>query len=128
MRYLLDTHAFLWGLQDDPRLSPRVRSLLLAGEHALLWSAASTWELAIKCSLGRVRFAAPLAAYLPGKLSAEGIEELPITSDHAARTEALPWHHRDPFDRLLVAQAQAERVPIITADPQIARYEVEVFW
>jgi PIN domain nuclease of toxin-antitoxin system len=126
--YLLDTHVLLWALQDDPRLSRRIREILLKGQDRLLWSAASTWELSIKASLGRIRFAKPLSEYLPMKLAAEGIETLHISSDHAARTETLPLHHRDPFDRLLVAQAQLEDATLITSDVRMREYEIEIAW
>ncbi|MES1208284.1 MAG: type II toxin-antitoxin system VapC family toxin [Pseudomonadota bacterium] len=123
---MLDTHILLWALKDDARLSRRTRTLLRGETHTLLWSAASTWELAIKASLRRIQFVAPLSTYLPDKLASEGVETLPVTSQHAAATESLPLHHRDPFDRLLIAQAQIEDVPIVTADKAFRRYDVEI--
>ena len=128
MKVLLDTHVFLWALKDDPRLSKRVQAILRDDGHTLLWSAVSTWELAIKASLKRIRFTSALATYLPAKLEAERIETLPITSAHAAATESLPFHHRDPFDRLLVAQAQVEGIPILSADKNLRSYDVEVIF
>jgi len=106
----------------------QVRALLLDDSNALLFSAASAWELAIKTSMGRLTFATPLETYLPQKLASEGLEPLAITIDHATRTESLPWHHRDPFDRLLVAQAQLESLEIITSDKVLRRYDVGVVW
>ena len=128
MRYLLDTHVLLWGLADDPRLSKRVRTLLLDDENTLYFSAASTWELAVKCSLGRLRFSAPLETYLPSKLASEGIEPLSVSTEHAARTERLPWHHRDPFDRLLIAQAQIESLDLVSSDKALRGYDVKLVW
>lgn len=128
MKLLLDTHVLLWALEDDVRLSRKARALLLDEGHTLLWSAASTWELAIKASLGRIRFATPLAEYLPHKLEAEGIVSLPITDPHAAAVESLPRHHHDPFDRLLIAQALVEELALLSADKVMKRYDVEVVW
>jgi PIN domain nuclease of toxin-antitoxin system len=126
--YLLDTHVLLWGLMDDARLSKKARSILLDDDRALYFSAASAWEIAIKASLGRLRFSAPLEQYLPTRLATEGIEPLPISIAHAARTEALPWHHRDPFDRLLVAQAQIEGLDLLSSDRALRQYDVKVVW
>lgn len=128
MRFLLDTHVLLWALADDRRLSSSARAILVDDLHTLLWSAASTWELAIKVSLKRIRFASPLADYLPEKLESEGIVSLPITTAHAAAVELLPRHHMDPFDRLLVAQARTEGVALLSADKVMKRYDLEVVW
>lgn len=128
MRILLDTHVLLWALADDPRLSSRARALVLDDAHTLIWSAASTWELAIKAGLGRIRFTRPLAEYLPQTLEAEGIESLSISTSHAAAVEALPRHHADPFDRLLIAQASVEKLALLSADKVLRRYPVEVIW
>jgi PIN domain nuclease of toxin-antitoxin system len=126
--FLLDTHVLLWGLADDPRLSKKSRAILLDDENVLYFSAASTWEMAIKTSLGRLKFSTTLESYLPTKLASEGIEPLPITTEHAARTETLPWHHRDPFDRLLIAQAQIEGLDIVSSDKALRRYDVKIVW
>jgi PIN domain nuclease of toxin-antitoxin system len=125
---LLDTHIFLWALRDDPRLSKTVRAILLDDAHTLFWSAASTWELAIKVALKRIRFAAPVAEYLPAKLDSEGIDSLSITTAHAAAVESLPLYHHDPFDRLLIAQARAEKLTLLSADKVVRRYDIEVIW
>jgi len=126
MRLLVDTHAFLWYLAGDERLSKRaVRAI----EHSQEWwlSAASVWELAIKAGLGRVRLATPLAEYMAVKVR-EGLRVLSIEWPHAAAVERLPLHHRDPFDRLIVAQAQADRLPVVTKDQVFRKYGVEVIW
>ncbi len=121
MRLLLDTHIILWALTDDPRLSIRVRELLLDPHHDVFFSAASVWEIAIKRTLRRVDM--PLSAEEALKLFHDaGYEELSISSTHAALVETLPQIHADPFDRLLVAQALSEPMRLITHDQIIARY------
>jgi PIN domain nuclease of toxin-antitoxin system len=122
---LLDTHAVLWLLAGDDRLSPPARKAIDSSRGRLVVSAASLWEVAIKRSLGKLR--APVD--LPRRLAAlRQIELLPISPLHAEAVGELPWHHRDPFDRLLVAQALAERLTIVSSDPQLAQYGVKVVW
>lgn len=128
MKALLDTHVLLWWLRGDNRLSPRVRHLLTDGRNDLFWSAASSWELAIKVSLGRIRFPGPLHAYLPQTLREQRLTPLTIEHSHTFAVAELPMHHRDPFDRLLVAQAQIEGLPLITADSKLKAYAVELLW
>ena len=128
MRALLDTHVFLWWLLDDQRLSPQARTIMRDGRHEMLWSAASSWELAIKISRGLLRLPGPLGSYLPVKLREQGITLLPVEHVHTFAVVELPHYHRDPFDRLLVAQARVEEVPLMSADPQIRRYDVEILW
>ncbi len=128
MLALLDTHVLLWWSVGDPRLSERSKSFLADPANRLLWSVASTWEAAIKSSLGRLSVAEGLDRFVARYLSQQGIESLPITNAHAIRTAALPHLHADPFDRMLVAQAQSEGVPLLSGDGQIARYDVEVIW
>lgn len=127
MRVLLDTHAFLWFVSGDRRLGARVRRALEEADARPLLSLASVWELAIKSSLGRLTVPATLGAYLAEKLSTN-LELLPIDLSHAVRIEALPFHHHDPFDRLLIAQALAERLPIATRDRVFTKYGVDVVW
>jgi PIN domain nuclease of toxin-antitoxin system len=128
MRALLDTHAFLWWINDDPRLSDTARELVGNGESELFLSAASGWEIAIKMRLGRLEVREDPEQFIFDQLALNDIAVLPISMNHALRTAALPDHHRDPFDRMLVAQSQIEQLPIVTADPLIARYAVEVIW
>jgi PIN domain nuclease of toxin-antitoxin system len=123
-RLLLDTQALLWWLTDDSLLSAAAREAIADPDNQPLVSAASVWEIAIKRSLGKLT--AP--DHLPDDIAAEGFEWLPISADHAWRVRELPLHHRDPFDRLLVAQALGEGLPIITTDPSFAPYGVEVRW
>ena len=128
MRILLDTHSFLWWITDDPRLSPRAREIMSDGENRLFLSAASGWEIAIKSRLGRLVIPEPLESFVPVQLAENGIEGLPIALSHALHVASLPDHHRDPFDRILVAQSELEHLPILTGDPLIAQYAVETVW
>ena len=128
MRVLLDTHAFLWWIGDDPRLSERAREVFSDGDNDLVFSAASGWEIAIKARLGRLHVPGDLNTYLVRQLTENYTSVLPVHLSHALRVHALPDHHRDPFDRLLVVQAIVEEMPLLSADPRIARYPVEVVW
>jgi PIN domain nuclease of toxin-antitoxin system len=128
MRALLDTHTFLWWITDDTRLSTRARKLIGDGHNKLYFSAASGWEIAIKAHLGRISFPKEPGAFIPRQLARNGIEVLPVTLSHALYVYGLPSHHRDPFDRLLVAQSQLEDMPLLTADPLLAEYAVETVW
>jgi len=128
MKALLDTHTFLWWITDDPRLSTKVREIIGEGANELYLSAASGWEMAIKVSLGRLRLPDALERFIPEQLALNAIESLPVQMSHALRVYALPDYHRDPFDRLLIAQAQLEGLPILTRDTQIARYQVKTIW
>ncbi len=116
-------------MQVSPEhFSAEARAILVSPETELLLSAASSWEIAIKHSLGRLPLPEPPAKYVPSRMESSGVEPLPVQHTHALQAAALPLHHRDPFDRLLVAQAQVERVPILTADRQLEAYDVEVRW
>lgn len=128
MRALLDTQAFLWWITDDPRLSPRACRVIESGENQLLLSAASGWEMAIKAQLGRLQLPRDLERFIAEQLALNAIESLPIQMAHALHVYRLPEHHRDPFDRLLIAQAQLENLSIVTADAQITRYSVKTIW
>ena len=128
MRVLLDTHVFLWWITDDRRVSPRASELIADGRNDLLFSVASGWEIAIKASLGRIELPAPMERFLIEQLWENRIDVLPIQMSHALHVHALPHHHRDPFDRMLVAQARLEKLPILSSDRRIAKYEVEVLW
>jgi PIN domain nuclease of toxin-antitoxin system len=128
MRALLDTHTFLWWVLDAPRLSIECRRILEDGANEILLSAVSGYELAYKANVGRLTLPDAPEAYVRDRLEANGFGALAIDLGHALRAAGLPVIHRDPFDRLLVAQAQLEGLPIITADPAIAQYDVEVIW
>jgi PIN domain nuclease of toxin-antitoxin system len=121
VRLLLDTHVLLWWLAGDATLARRARRLI-ANEPEVFASAASAWEIAIKRALGKLEAPEDLAA----ALDAGGIERLPIEFEHAAVAGSLPRHHDDPFDRMLVAQAQCEGLTLLTSDPRISSYAVAV--
>jgi PIN domain nuclease of toxin-antitoxin system len=121
MKLLLDTHLLLWAAGVPERLSPQARSLIEAPEHELVFSAASLWEVAIKGGLGRDDFQVDARLLRRGLLD-NGYLELPITSAHAVAVTTLPPLHRDPFDRLLVAQALSEGITLLTADALVAQY------
>ena len=126
MRLLLDTQVWLWMLAAPERLSRKSRALVVSPDNELLLSAASAWEIAIKYGLGKLQLPEAPAAYIPRLMTRTGITPLPVQHRHALRVADLPLRHRDPFDRLLVAQAQLEELPILTADPSFKLYEVEV--
>ena len=128
MRALLDTHTFLWWTLDEARLSPRARRFLGDSSNTLFLSAASAWELVIKAQLGKLKLPHHPDRFIREQLSLNAIESLPVVLDHALQVLTLPDHHRDPFDRMLVAQSRVEKLPILTADPQIRAYGVEVIW
>lgn len=128
MRFLLDTLTFLWWITDLDLLSEHVRDVIQDGDNTLYLSAASGWEIAIKARLGRLQLHGEPEKVIPEQMSLNAIQGLPIQMGHALRVHSLPDHHRDPFDRMLVAQSQVEELPILTADPHIAQYEVDVVW
>lgn len=128
MRYLLDTHTFLWWITDSHLLSDRAREVIRDGGNTLLLSAASGWEMAIKAGLGRLKLSDKPEKLIPEQMSLNDIQGLPIQMSHTLYVHSLPQHHRDPFDRLLVAQAELEELPILTSDPQFVHYDVEIVW
>jgi len=124
MRLLLDTQCWLWMLLAPERFSPRARRIVEDTSHTLYLSSASAWEIAIKHALGKLTLPEPPATYVPSRVASLGIQPLSIDHAHALAVATLPPHHRDPFDRLLIAQAQLEDLPILTADPAIGLYDV----
>ncbi len=124
MRVLLDTHVFLWATNDVERLSPTAVTAVQNPANEVLVSIASAWEIAIKVSIGKFKMPTPLAPYLQRLLARHGFTLLPIRFSHLQALEKLPLHHRDPFDRLLVAQAIDEDATLITVDSQLRRYRV----
>lgn len=126
MRVLLDTNAFLWGLSAPEKLSLTARNTIASSERLL--SLASIWEVLIKVRTGKLPLPVPAAEYLISQMSANGVDLLSITLDHLVQIERLPLHHRDPFDRLLIAQSIEEGLPIVTADPVFRKYPVRVIW
>ena len=128
MKLLLDTHTFLWWIIDDPQLSQKARGLIGNGNNTLYWSAASSWEVSIKYALGRLPLPESPEQFLPAEIEKNRIESLPIIDAHAFGAGQLPHHHRDPFDRMLVAQAQAESLTLLSDDQQLSYYDVEIQW
>ncbi len=126
-RVLLDTHAFLWFITDDSRLTARARDAISSAEQALV-SVASCWEIAIKASLGRLTLSAPPERLLAEQLAENSFDLLHIELAHVSGVAALPWHHRDPFDRLLAAQALDEKLPIASSDAIFKKYGVKRLW
>ena len=126
MRYLLDTSVWLWSVGPTERLNKKARVLLADGQHELYLSVASTWEISIKAALGKLHMPEPLGRYLPKRLAEQGIQALPILQHHALGVYELPPHHNDPFDRLLISQARAEEMVILTADRMFAQYPVKI--
>jgi PIN domain nuclease of toxin-antitoxin system len=128
MRALLDTHAFLWWNTNDPQLSDTARGIIANGQNEVYLSAASAWEIAIKAARGRLILPDTPERYVSQRLARHRFLALPVQISHALHVAALPWHHADPFDRLLIAQSQLEQLPLITADEDIVRYDVQVIW
>ncbi len=127
MNVLVDTHAFLWFMAGDRQLSRSARRAIDDSNGKWWLSAASVWELSIKSSLGRLTLPAPPDEYIAEKVQ-QGLHILSVEWTHAAAVERLPFHHRDPFDRLIVAQAQSERLAVVTKDPAFARYGIRAVW
>jgi PIN domain nuclease of toxin-antitoxin system len=127
MKALLDTHTFLWAILDDRRLSQRAQQIF-TGPNDLWLSVASLWEILIKVQTGKLPLPQPSGPYLVKKLGENKIEVLPVNLDHVLRTEKMPVLHRDPFDRILIAQSLEEKLPLVTADSIFERYDVQVIW
>ena len=127
MKAILDTHAFLWALAGDERMSRHARDIF-AGSTDLSLSIASVWEILIKVQSGKLSFPRPAGPYVLSRMAENRIKRLPISIDHLLALEHLPMHHRDPFDRMLIAQSMEEDWPIITADPMFKRYPIRVIW
>lgn len=128
MRALLDTHTFLWWNLDDPSLSSAAKECIEDGQNEILLSAASAWEIAIKYARGRLSLPEPPERYVANRIAHYGFQALPIQLSHALRVAGLPLIHHDPFDRLLIAQSQMENLPLLTSDPEIAKYGVNMIW
>lgn len=128
MRVLLDTHALLWWLSDDTALPRSARKIIAETRNTVLVSAASAWEIATKVRLGRLPAAADLVSDFCGQVEREGFDLLPISADHGIRGGLLPGPHRDPFDRMLIAQAQAENLAVITNERVFESYGVRRLW
>lgn len=128
MRVLLDTHSLLWLVTNDPKASPTARTTFLNPENELLCSAVVGFEIAVKYSLGKLELAEPPPAFMQHRIRNNALTPLPITMAHAMRVADLPFHHRNPFDRLLVAQALEEDVPLLSGDEVLSQYGVRRLW
>ena len=128
MRALLDTHALLWWLSDDPALTRAARRVIAETKNVVLVSAASAWEIATKVRLGKLPTAIELASDFSGYIEQEGMQTLSISVEHAIRAGLLAGIHKDPFDRMLIAQAQAENVPLISNEELLDSYGVRRIW
>ena len=128
MRLLLDTHAFLWWLIDSPRLSDLARHVITTETNEVFISAATAWEIATKHRLGRLPGVEPVALDIAGTIASQSFEQLPITVADAARAGALPGPHRDPFDRMLVAQALSGNLALVSIDSVMDQYSVQRLW
>lgn len=126
MKVLLDTNVFLWCLAAEERLNRRAKEILTSRETELFFSAASSWEIAIKSAIGTLKLPESPAQFVPRAMRTLGVRSLEITHVHALEVAALPPHHRDPFDRLLIAQAQLESLILLTADKSLQEYDVEL--
>jgi len=128
LRVLLDTHALLWWLSDDPALTRPARKIIADTKNTVIVSAASAWEIGTKVRLGKLPTANDLAADFSGHLDRDGFQLLAISAEHGIRAGLLPGPHKDPFDRMLIAQAQAENVPIISVERLFEQYGVRRIW
>ncbi len=127
MKLLLDTHTFLWFIDDNPRLSARAKGLL-ESDADLLLSVANLWEISIKVGIGKLALPQPLDIFIPQQLTDNAVEILPVSLAHLNVVSKLPFHHRDPFDRLMIAQAMVEQLPIVSVDTTFDSYSVKRFW
>jgi PIN domain nuclease of toxin-antitoxin system len=128
MKVLLDTHAFIWWDSDPTKLSPQARMACEDRANVVLLSVASAWEMQIKLQLGKLNLRLPLAAVLASQQQSNDIQVLPVVLGHVLALQDLPAHHKDPFDRLLIAQANVEEAVLISHDPVFAHYAVKVLW
>ena len=128
MRHLLDTHALLWYTLGDPKMSAAATALIVDPANEILISPAAYWEIAIKVSIGKLILNQPYEDFMDACVNKYGFTILPVEPKHTARVIGLPFHHTDPFDRLLVAQALVENIPIISNDPALDAYGIKRLW
>jgi len=128
MRAFLDTHTFLWWIDDNPGLSEVALDILADSQNEIFVSAATGWEIAIKSALGRLGLEGDPERFFPEQMTLNSFQAHPIEISHALHTFHLPDHHRGPFDRLLISQSQIEELPLVTKDPSIGEYDVEIIW
>ena len=128
MKILLDTHAFLWLVTDAPELSETAKQVFLDKANEIVLSAVSGFEIAVKYSLGKLELSEPPEVFIQNRIFKNELSVLPVTLQHTLKLSDLPFHHRDPFDRLLITQAMTENLPILTRDPLFSEYSVVTVW
>ena len=128
MRALLDTHVFLWAVSEPERLSETASKVIRSGATELFLSAASLWEISLKIGTGKLPLPKPEDRYLRAQLLQNNVSTLAVEARHALELNSIPLHHRDPFDRLLIAQSLVEGIPIITADSALKQYSAQIIW
>jgi PIN domain nuclease of toxin-antitoxin system len=128
MKLLLDTHAFIWLFDEPEKLSPKAFALLADGDNDLLLSVASVWEMQIKIQLGKLKFTVPLRELVESQKQTNGVQVLPVELEHVLALDTLPTHHKDPFDRLLIAQANVEDAFLVSVDTVFSSYPVKWLW
>jgi PIN domain nuclease of toxin-antitoxin system len=128
MRFLVDTHCWLWAIKSPERLRPLAVDLIESKDNTVVFSAVSALEIAIKFSIGKLRLPETPEAFVGSRMVSLAMAPLPVQINHALRVGLLPLLHRDPFDRLLIAQSQIERLPLMTADEQLTAYDVDIIW
>ena len=127
-KILLDTHTFIWWVEGAPQLTAKAQKLLENINNECFLSLVSSWEMAIKSSIGKLKLTCPIKEYIPQHMAANQFKQLPISFRHVSRVESLQYHHRDPFDRLLVAQVLEEKMILVSADPIFDRYKIQRVW
>jgi PIN domain nuclease of toxin-antitoxin system len=128
LKVLFDTHAFLWAITEDPRLSTLAKKTFIYGDNEILLSVASVWEIVVKAKAGKLPFPHPASSHIRAQLRKTSTVVLPMLLPHVLQVENLPLHHRDPFDRIILAQAIEEKLPIVSGDPKFRLYPVKVLW
>jgi PIN domain nuclease of toxin-antitoxin system len=128
VKILIDTHVFIWYIQNSERLTSSVATLINDGSNEILFSIASIWEMAIKQSTGKLNLGVPYISFIAEQMKLNNIELLPISLNHIDVVTTLPFHHRDPFDRILIAQAIAENILLVSADSVFSLYPVQSMW
>lgn len=128
MRLLLDTHSFLWYIEDDDKLSQRAEQIISDMDNEVLLSIGSLWEIAIKYGIGKLSLSRAFSEFIPEQLQINQIDVLPISLPHLATYTELPFYHRDPFDRLIIAQAMVENIPVVSRDRPFQEYSIDVIW
>ena len=128
MKFLIDTHCWLWIFFAPERLNESALKMVGSGENTVLFSAVSAAEIGVKAGIGKLHLTGTAKEFVEAGIEESGVKKMPLYIHHAVRVADLPRHHRDPFDRLLIAQAQTEGLPLMTADETIAKYDVKIIW